>query len=75
MGVNAPSMNAPTDISWRGFAITRGLLKRGFIPLFNPWTGAITLYRITGGARMTERELADVWLERVAIGEYLKGIA
>lgn len=65
----------PTETNWRGFTLTRGLLKRGFIPLFNPWTGAITLYRTTSGARMSDRELADVWLERTAIGEYLKGLA
>lgn len=66
-------MNVETN--WRGFALNDDLLRRGFIPLFNPWSGAIQLYRTTGGAHLSDRELADVWLERVAIGEYLKGVA
>lgn len=66
-------MNA-TETNWRGFTLTRDLLKRGFLPLLNPQNGTITLYRTTGGARLTDRELADVWLERAAIGEYLRGL-
>lgn len=64
-----------TVTAWRGFTLTRTLLKRGFIPLFNPWLDAIQLYRTTGGAQLSDQELADVWLERAAISAYLKGIA
>lgn len=67
-------VNVPTDTSWRGFNLSRSLLKRGFIPLFNLWSGAITLYRTTAGAQLSDRELADVWLDRSAIGEYLRRI-
>ena len=64
-----------TKTNWRGVALNEELLTRGFLPLLNPWTGAVTLYRCTRGARLTDLELANLSLERAAIEEYLRGLA
>lgn len=61
-----------THTNWRGMALNDALLKRSYLPLFNPWANTIALYHFRDAKQMSARELEEVWKERGAIGDYLR---